>query len=123
MRQLSFHCHPSRAPRRGNTGTPPALNDSMSRWTVRSDISSRLAMARPEIGFPDCSIRISDKSRSARMATFLPVYICHVSLLRKQTIRFGDQTMKLNEILSADLKREAEGVRRVLERAPEGRPD
>jgi uncharacterized damage-inducible protein DinB len=31
--------------------------------------------------------------------------------------------MKLNQILLADLKREAEGVRRVLERAPEGRPE
>ncbi|HEX4487473.1 MAG TPA: damage-inducible protein DinB [Terriglobales bacterium] len=31
--------------------------------------------------------------------------------------------MKLNELLSADLLREAAGTRRVLERAPEGRPD
>src|SRR5581483_6430856 len=136
VRQLPSSCQPPCAPRNANTGTPEVLSDSMSRCTVRSETSSRRASSRPVRRPCACSNNNIESRRSARKLGS-PVRVSGVYGTRKYEPRImtrdviygflffrtveGEAVMKLNELFIADLQRDAEATRHVLERVPEGR--
>ena len=69
VRHPSSSCHPPRAPRSANTGTPAMLSASMSRCTVRSETSRRCDISRP-VSLPFASRRRSAERRRSAFIAF-----------------------------------------------------